>query len=108
MFFSNRWESYFYNCSSCGISSFARQGLFQFSGEEKIRAQNKGGTVGKVIKLKREANLKQISLWILSGIGLVFLLWIGFDPTVPWSWRSVALVAVIVGGMQIVKTAKNP
>lgn len=60
--------------------------------------------MGKVIKFKKKANLKQISLWILGGIGLVFLLWVGFDDAVPWGWRSVSLATVIVGGMQVVKT----
>jgi hypothetical protein len=61
--------------------------------------------MAEVIRFKKRANLKQISLWILGGIALVFLLWVGFDDAVPWGWRSVALATVVIGGMQVVKTA---
>lgn len=59
--------------------------------------------MAKIIRFKKEANLKQISLWILGWIVLVFLLWVGANPAVPWEWRLVALGSVII---LVVITAK--
>ena len=63
--------------------------------------------MAKIIKFK-EANLKQISFWILGTVAMLALLLVALCSIIPWEWRALASAVFAVSALQLVKTAANP